>query len=269
MDSNSHRANYMAANTSQTISLAARVLLLFCRTPGTPDYPMSGVHYQSGKELDRLCEVFPDFSRELRDKVVIDFGCGLGYQSVAFAQAGARQVIGVDISEDGLRVARQRIRDQGLEDKIKFVARIPDDLKADVIVSQNSFEHFLEPAEILGELRRALAPGGQIFITFAPPWYAPWGAHMTHFCKLPWVQLLFSERTIMEARSLFRADGARTYHDSGLAQMSLAKFENVVASSGLHYAFKRYDCSRGLDWIQGTPLRELFVNRVSCTLMLS
>ena len=33
------------------------------------------------------------------------------------------------------------------------------------------------------------------------------------------------------------------------------------------FGFKRYDCSRGLDRLQATPFRELFVNRVSCILV--
>ena len=89
---------------------------------------------------------------------------------------------------------------------------------------------------------------------------------MGFFCRLPWVQLLFSERTVMQVRSQFRGDGKRTYQDVGLAKMSLAKFEHCVETSGLHCVWKRYECSRGANWLAKTPLRELFVNRVTCVL---
>lgn len=247
------------------LSLSAWVLLRFCRAPGTRDYPMSGVYCEPGKELARLEEVWPDLRRDFADKIVIDFGCGMGYQSTAFALAGARHVIGVDIAD--LEFARQRVADLGLADKVSFAAKIPEGLEADIIVSQNSFEHFIGAAVILAELRAALAAGGKVFLTFAPPWYAPWGAHMAYFCRLPWVQVLFSERTVMQVRSLFRSDGKWTYRDAGLAEMSLVKFEQLIKECGLRCVFKRYDCSWGLNWLRHTPLRELFVNRVSCVLM--
>ena len=244
----------------------ARILLWFCRAPGTPDYPMTGVHYESGTELKRLEEVFPDFTQIIQGKDVIDFGCGEGYQAVAFARAGAARVIGIEIHEPLIEAGCQRIAGLGLEKTIQIERQIPAGLKADVIVSQNSFEHFLDAGKLLAEMRSALAPSGRLFITFAPPWYAPWGAHMAFFCRLPWVQLLFPERSLMEVRSLFRSDGARSYRDAGLAQMSISKFERIVAAAGLRFLFKRYDCVREMNWLQRTPLRELFINRVSCVL---
>jgi SAM-dependent methyltransferase len=255
-----------AARTAREISLPTRILLRFCRRPGTSDYPMQGVHYEAGKELQRLEKVFPGIGRDVAGKVVIDFGCGTGYQSVAFAKLGAKQVIAVEIEKPLLEMARQRATELGLSGQIRFVTEIPEGEKADMIVSQNSFEHFLDASRILARMRAALSPAGKIFVTFAPPWYAPWGAHMGFFCKLPWVQLFFAEHIVMEARSFFRSDGSRTYREAGLAQMSLRKFEAIVKQCGLRSTFQCYDCSRGLTWLQYTPLREFFVNCVSCTL---
>ena len=248
------------------LSPGVRFLLAFCRTPGTPDYSMSGIHYDPGNELDLFEEVFPNFRREIAGKCVIDFGSGLGYQSMALAVAGARRVVGIEIDEHRIEIGRARITEQGLVGKVCFECKIPHGLRADVIVSQNSFEHFLDSKGILTEMCAALAPRGKIFITFSPPWNAPWGAHMAFFCRLPWVHLLFSERTVMEARSLFRPGAERTYREVGLAQMSLSRFERTVKSSGLQIQFNRYDCIRGINALQWTPLRELFVNRISCVL---
>jgi SAM-dependent methyltransferase len=248
------------------LSWSGRILLRFCRTPGTPDYATGGIHYESGRELERLEEVFPDFAREIKGQVVIDFGCGEGYQAVAFARAGAARVIGIEIDERYLERGHKRVAEAGLEQTITFERAIPDGLKGEVIVSQNSFEHFLDPGGILRQLRGALAPGGKFFVTFAPPWYAPWGAHMAFYCRLPWVQLLFAESTVMEVRSLFRFDGAKTYREAGLAEMSVGKFERLIADSGFTFESRRYDCVHAMNWLAGTPIRELFVNRVSCVL---
>ena len=249
------------------LTFGTRCLLLFCRKPGSPDLPMAGIHYDEGKELDRLEEVFPSFRQDVGGKRVIDFGSGFGYQSVALARAGARHVLGVEINEEGLVVGRQRAAFLGLGSKICFARKIPDGFQADVIISQNSFEHFLDSETILDQMSGALDAGGKIFITFAPPWYAPWGAHMAYFCRLPWVHLFFSEHTVMQTRSLFRPGAERKYRDVGLAQMSLSKFERTVRNSGLTVQSTRYDCVRGLNMLAKTLLRELFVNRVSCVLV--
>ena len=67
----------------------------------------------------------------------------------------------------------------------------------------------------------------------AGPARSPPTNDMGFFCKVPWIQLLFSDRTILEARSFYRSDGARTYREAGLGQMSIAKFERVVRDCGL------------------------------------
>jgi SAM-dependent methyltransferase len=252
--------------SDEKLTLLARLLMCFCRKPGTTDYPMHGVHFEQGKELEELEQVFPRFREGLADKTVLDFGCGFGYQSVAFCQAGARQVIGIDINQQALDAAAHRASSMGLNDPITFVDRLPEGLKCDVIVSQNSFEHFIDAETVLASMQSALDPKGKIFITFAPPWYAPWGGHMGFFCRLPWVQILFPEQTVIEARSRFRSDNATSYRDLHLAKMSVQKFSRIVKRSGLHCSSLRLDCSLGMNWLRFTPLREFFVNRVSCVL---
>src|SRR5260370_10579416 len=80
------------------LNLSARILLhWFCRAPGSDDYPMTGVHYESGTELHTLDEVFPSLRNEIVDKNIVDFGCGYGYQAVALARAGARHVLGIEL----------------------------------------------------------------------------------------------------------------------------------------------------------------------------
>src|SRR5437879_1548760 len=118
--------------TNPALSWRGRLLLSFCRVPGTPDFPMAGIHHESGKELDRLQEVFPDFQRQIAGKIVIDFGSSFGYQSVAFRLAGASQVFGIEINEEVKEIARQRVAELGLTESVSFARTIPHKLKADV-----------------------------------------------------------------------------------------------------------------------------------------
>ena len=252
---------------SRNSRISTSLLLQFCRQPGTPDYPMANVDYDEASALNVVREVFPDIAEKVVGKRVIDFGCGGGCQAVAYAKAGARSVIGVEIEAQRATTSEARVRREGLSGCVTIERRLRGGEAADIIVSQNSFEHFLEPEATLRELRNALAPGGEILITFGPPWFAPTGAHMGFFCNLPWAQLLFSEATVMDARSYFRSDGATTFRDAGLGKMSVRRFEEVVRSSGLQMLWHRYDCIKGINLVRSVPvLRELAINRISCIL---
>jgi SAM-dependent methyltransferase len=241
--------------------------MAFCREPGSADFPLAVVDYVQASALDTLRAVFPHIDGAIAGSRVIDFGCGRGYQSVGYALAGAESVVGVEINAELARLSAARALEYGLADRVQIVRELTDAIKGDAIISLNSFEHFVEPEAILTQLRESLAPGGKIYINFGPPWYAPRGAHMGFFCKVPWIQLLFSERTILEARSFYRFDGAQTYREAGLAQMSIAKFERVVRECGLRVTSRRYDCVKRLNYLRGVPgVRELAINRVSCIL---
>ena len=97
---------------------------------------------------------------ETRDKVVIDFGCGTGVESVELAEHGAKKVIGVEIQDKRLQAARQRADEHGVADRCLFTTEPVE--SADVIVSLDSFEHFDDPAEILRVMHSMLNPNGSV-----------------------------------------------------------------------------------------------------------
>ena len=117
----------------------------------------------------------------------------------------------------------------------------------------------------------ALAPGGRILIVFGPPWFAPYGSHMQFFTPLPWVNLLFGERTVMRVRSRYKKDGARRYEEveGGLNRMSLSKLEGILDRSGLVVVWSHYRAVKGIRWLVRIPiLRELFTSQVALELAM-
>ena len=251
----------------RSLSVPAAVLAKLCRNPDVQEPPMEAVVYDLPEALNILQVPFPDIKTRISDKVVMDFGCGFGYQAVACALAGAKHVIGVESDPHRLEAATELVESMpALAGKVSFFAEPPAAIPADIILSQNAFEHFLEPERVLEVMGDALAPNGRILIGFGPPWYAPTGAHMTYFCKIPWVQLFFSEHTIMRVRSFYRDDGYTTYAEAGLGELSIAKFEKVIAQSSMTCDNLRYGCVKGLNFLGRTPLRELFINYVQCEL---
>jgi 2-polyprenyl-3-methyl-5-hydroxy-6-metoxy-1,4-benzoquinol methylase len=79
---------------------------------------LDGSAYVSKSKLDVL--LGDGFGREINDRVVVDFGCGSGSESVEMARLGAKRVIGIDIQERFLAEARERAREAGVMDRCTF-----------------------------------------------------------------------------------------------------------------------------------------------------
>jgi SAM-dependent methyltransferase len=251
--------------------LAERLLLFLSRKPDSDDYEEGTERWDPANALSKLCRAFPNFMNCFVGRDVLDFGSGLGHQVVALAKHGARYVVGVETNEKRLAQARSLFWEAGLGQQVDFADRLHDCFKGkfDLVISQNSMEHYPDPSAVLVEMKSALKPGGAILITFGPPWHAPYGSHMHFFTKVPWLNLLFDEKTVMTVRTHFRSDGAARYEDveSGLNKMTVAKFEKLIAESGLKVEYRKYECIRGFDLLGKIPRgRELFINNINCAL---
>src|SRR5438270_2154594 len=96
----------------------------------------------------------PAIWNELADKVVVDFGCESGDDSIDMARHGVPRVIGIDIRERPLEHARKKAAAAGVADRCSFVREMPE--KVDVIVSLDAFEHFGDPLNVLRIMRGLL-----------------------------------------------------------------------------------------------------------------
>src|SRR6476660_741206 len=199
-------------------------------SPGEPA-TCSGAAYAGKSKLAIL--LGQDFLERIKGKTVIDFGCGEGAEAVEIAQNGATRVFGVDIREPLLEVARQNAIAAGVQDSCEFGLRTEE--PADVIVSLDSFEHFSDPAGVLSVMASLLKPHGEVIASFGPTWYHPLGGHL--FSVFPWAHLIFTEQALIRWRARFRKDGATRFREveGGLNQMTIRRFERLVAESPLEF----------------------------------
>lgn len=253
------------------MKLAEKVLLSFCKEGRVTEKASYREEYSDETAADTLKYLDLDTVSCIQGMMVCDFGSGAGFQSVAMARAGARFVVGIENNGDRLNFSKELVSRHNLSDRVDFRAGVDDEFrgKFDLVISQNSMEHFSDPVAVMMSMRSLLKPDGKLFVTFGPPWFAPYGSHMYYFTKLPWVHLIFPERVVMAARSRFRRDGAVRYEEveAGLNKMSVAKFERIVKACGLKVSYQRYDCVRGLNFLSAIPvIRELFINHITCVL---
>lgn len=251
------------------MSLGERILLRFCREPGSEPYPGGTSRTTVDNALDFLSKTVPGFVEEIRGREVLDFGCGYGHQAVAMARRHAARVVGLDLPRPGLLAAWQAVGALEIPN-LTLTTGLPDDAMFDVVVSCSSFEHFADPASILDVMRQRTKPGGRVIVSFAEPWLSPFGSHMDGFTRLPWVNVLFAERTVMRVRSRFRSDGATCYEEveGGLNRMTIRRFERIVRESGMLVERMRLFPVKGLPIVHRVPvLREFLTSAVSCVLV--
>lgn len=160
-------------------------------------------------------------------RVVLDYGCGDGPDTMELLQRGAARVIGLDIHDGALARARQRAAAAGFADRCTF-ARTTEE-RVDLIVSSDTFEHVADLGGTLAHMHRLLKPGGRVWASFGPPWYHPKGGHV--FAVFPWAHLLLSEPALCRWRATFHHGPITHFREAGLNQMTLRRFEAIVAAS--------------------------------------
>ena len=175
----------------------------------------------------------PQIWQEVQGRDVVDFGCGEGRDAVEMLQRGARHVVGVDILERSLDRARRAAREAGVADRCEFSDRPTG--PADVVISVDGFEHFDDPGGVLRLMAGTLKPEGRVLLTFGPTWLHPLGGHL--FSVFPWAHLVFTEQALIRWRARFRKDGATRFREveGGLNQMTIRRFERLVAESPLEF----------------------------------
>lgn len=110
--------------------------------------------------LARLCEI------EAGTRV-LDVGCGLGGGARRLAETHGARVLGIELSPERVRQARNLTELVGLEERVRFEAGdileidLPEE-RFDVVLCQASASHVRAKAELLDVLTHCLAPGGRL-----------------------------------------------------------------------------------------------------------
>ncbi len=157
--------------------------------------------FSKGKDTVRLFLNRYSLDDMFLHKKVLDMGCGAAGKSLYYVKCGADHVTGVDIVSHYREEALALAKKLAFEDKFTFTVAsactLPfADNSFDSIIMNDFMEHVSQPQLALEEARRLLTPQGKIFINF-PPYYHPFGAHLSDTINMPWVHLFFREKTLV------------------------------------------------------------------------
>lgn len=108
-------------------------------------------------EIPALLSLLPD----LKDKRILDLGCGFGEHCKMFVEDGAASVVGIDISEKMLEVAKR----ENSDDRITYLNMAMEDIgqldmEFDLVVSSLAF-HYVE--DFSGVVTRIFQMVGTLF----------------------------------------------------------------------------------------------------------
>jgi ubiquinone/menaquinone biosynthesis C-methylase UbiE len=243
-------------------------------SPGAPEYlndTYEDRHADIHVNVSDFRRTFPGIGRLVAGKHVLDIGCSEGIETFALCKLGAASAHGIDIRIPQDRHLRtvETYRNYDARFSVMDAASMSfPDATFDVAVTCGSFEHFNDPFAVLRECRRVVKPGGRILLT-SGVWAHPWGAHMNFFTRVPWVQYLFSERTIMAVRKRFRSDGAERFHEveGGLNKVGIRAFEQMVETLDLQADYLKLQPIKGLTALTRIPyVNELFTNLIIAVL---
>jgi SAM-dependent methyltransferase len=162
----------------------------------------------------------------------LDLGCGTGVALPALAALGWTTV-GVDVSADQLRVARERAQAAGAELVLADAAALPfEDSSFDAVASLVTHTDFEDASAVFAEAARVLRPGGRlVYAGVHPCFVAPTvqrrddGPHLLHpgYRRRGWWH---------EAPG-FRLGREGVRGRAGVNHLPLADFLNALLDAGL------------------------------------
>jgi demethylmenaquinone methyltransferase/2-methoxy-6-polyprenyl-1,4-benzoquinol methylase len=117
-------------------------------------------------------------------QVVADVACGTAGVSLQLAERTGARVVGVDVTEQMLRVGQRRVRAAGRADRVSLVVgqgeRLPlADSSVDALTFTYLLRYVADPAATIRELARAVRPGGvvsslEFAVPDSPVWRPGW-----------------------------------------------------------------------------------------------
>jgi len=213
--------------------------------------------------------------RNLRDKVVLDAGCGAGFETNYFSQL-AKQIHGIDVSKRDIEEARNKYSARNLFFQLGNVERIPyGDSTFDVVYSNWVIEHLENPKIFLDEAHRVIKPGG-ILILWAPNVNSIEGFIIKIFpysLKVPILKILQQRADVSDLKCYYRANSIRK-----LDRFCKGKFERIYLERHDHISYYRYSRILSYFWLLkhkllnnnllNWMLSNFYVEYIKCSMLL-
>lgn len=135
-------------------------------------FPRSVHGLKAAGEWHELKKLLPDFA----EKRVLDLGCGFGWHCFYAAEHGAKQVLGIDVSEKMLKTAAGKNR----FGNVKFRRTAIEDIdfaenSFDVVISSLALHYVEDFAAVCRKVAQILPAGGRFVFSVEHPVFTAQG----------------------------------------------------------------------------------------------
>ncbi|MBM4341609.1 MAG: methyltransferase domain-containing protein, partial [Deltaproteobacteria bacterium] len=151
-----------------------RALTEYMNSKVSPNHPMYHTYLEFASSTvergDAMVEIVSNHAK-IRGKRCLDVGCAYGGFPIAFAQAGTKEVVGVDINCDYIDLAHELLKDHKCVVQPKFFVHdilkdnVEKDLgKFDIITCNDVIEHVSSPELLVKNLSSLIKPEGVLYL---------------------------------------------------------------------------------------------------------
>lgn len=186
-------------------------------------------------------KVVGDFKRragEVKNKTVLDVGCGNGTYMTAFGQAGAA-ISGLEVNPTLVELAQQTLDSQGVKGSAVLYDGFTfpfSDASFDFVFSVSTLEHVSDHRAVLNEMARVLKPGGKAYISYPNRW-RPLETHTGIW--------FLSYLPIPVAKHILRMRGRNTIDEINLSFLSYWSLKKYLRGVPLQIVYE-YDAGSAL-----------------------
>ena len=110
------------------------------------------------KDMRQRFDWVMERSGDVHDKTICDIGCGSGRFVTELAKRGAKQITGVDVAPEMLKLARNLVQQDGVSARCDFVLadvlNWKTDQKFDITLAIGFWDYIMEPHERLSIIRQ-------------------------------------------------------------------------------------------------------------------
>jgi len=110
--------------------------------------------------LEKRREVMVKLCHDVKNKTILDIGCGSGRYAISLAKQSPRSVSGIDISPSMIKLAKSLAESLGLDGICKFEMKdfLDQDFfgSFDIIITAGIFDYVEKPVEFLNKIRAVL-----------------------------------------------------------------------------------------------------------------
>lgn len=135
-------------------------------------YEKYGEYYErmvlEDPERQNLSKILYSMVGNTKGKLILDLGCGVGFDAEHFARNGAK-VVAVDFSEKMLDIAKKRCEGLDVEFQLNEIDNIESKERFDMALMAFTIMYKKDFQETLKRIHEMLKPGASVFIVISHP----------------------------------------------------------------------------------------------------